>query len=236
MQNPETLPWATARPLPDSFFQRDARELACALLGKVIRRRYQGRWLSARIIETEAYLLEEKGSHASLGYTEARRALFMDGGTLYMYYARGGDSLNFSAAGPGNGVLIKSGHPLLDEVSDQTSLRLMQQLNPATNGDYRPVEKLCAGQTLLCKALALKVPDWNAQRFDTGQLFVDDDSYRPQHILQTTRLGIPVGRDENLPYRFVDATYARHCTRNPMGRNRIEGRDYQRLNAPWKAC
>ncbi len=44
--------------------------------GKVIRHRVDGRWLSARIIETEAYYLAEKGSHASLGYTEKRRALF----------------------------------------------------------------------------------------------------------------------------------------------------------------
>ncbi|WVM94031.1 DNA-3-methyladenine glycosylase [Halopseudomonas pachastrellae] len=55
--------------------------------GKVIRRRLNGQWLAARIIETEAYLLEERGSHASLGYTEARRALFMAPGTIYMYYA-----------------------------------------------------------------------------------------------------------------------------------------------------
>ncbi len=54
-------------------------------------------WLSARIIETEAYYVAEKGSHASLGYTEKRKALFLDGGHIYMYYARGGDSLNFSA-------------------------------------------------------------------------------------------------------------------------------------------
>src|SRR3546814_17486805 len=76
---------------------RDPCQRARELLGKVIRRRLDGLWLSARIIETEAYYLAEKGSHASLGYTHKRRALFMDGGTVYMYYARGGDSLNFSA-------------------------------------------------------------------------------------------------------------------------------------------
>ena len=91
--------------LPDAFFNRDARQLARELLGKVVRHRVDGLWLSARIIETEAYYLEEKGSHASLGYTHKRRALFMDGGVVYMYYARGGDSLNFSAGGPGNAVL-----------------------------------------------------------------------------------------------------------------------------------
>src|SRR6218665_3863295 len=109
------LPWPAAAALPDSFFDRDAQLLARALLGKIIRHRHRGHWLAARIIETEAYYLAEKGSHASLGYTEKRRALFMGGGHIYMYYARGGDSLNFSAHGPGNAVLIKSALPWLEE-------------------------------------------------------------------------------------------------------------------------
>jgi len=48
----------------------------------------------------------------------------------------------------------------------------------------------------------------------------------PAHIIQTTRLGIPHGRDEHLMYRFVDAAYAPYCTRNPLRRGQIEGRDY----------
>ena len=103
-----SLPWPGANPLPDAFFNRDALTVARQLLGKVIRHRVGDLWLSARIIKTEAYYLAEKGSHASLGYTEKRKALFLDGGHIYMYYARGGDSLNFSAGGPGNAVLIKS--------------------------------------------------------------------------------------------------------------------------------
>ena len=94
--------------LPDAFFDRDAQRVARELLGKVIRHRVNDLWLSARIIETEAYYCVDKGSHASLGYTEKRKALFLDGGHIYMYYARGGDSLNFSAHGPGNAVLIKT--------------------------------------------------------------------------------------------------------------------------------
>jgi len=67
--------------------------LARALIGKVLRHRVDhpdgGRiWLAAKIIETEAYYLTEKGSHSSLGWTEARRAMFMEPGTIYMYYAR----------------------------------------------------------------------------------------------------------------------------------------------------
>jgi len=214
------------RALPDSFFDRDAQTLAKALLGKVIRHRQGELWLSARIIETEAYYVTDKGSHASLGYTEKRKALFLDGGHIYMYYARGGDSLNFSAHGPGNAVLIKSAYPWVDAVSDHNSLAQMQLNNPDASGQPRADQRLCAGQTLLCKALGLKVPHWDAQRFDPERLFVEDCGITVKHIIQTTRLGIPQGRDEHLPYRFVDADFAAHCTRNPLTRGQGEGRDY----------
>ena len=213
-------------PLPDAFFDTDAQALACRLLGKVIRHRQGPYWLSARIIETEAYYVTDRGSHASLGYTEKSKALFLDGGHIYMYYARGGDSLNFSAQGPGNAVLIKSAYPWLDEHSDANAFAQMQLNNPDASGNPRPAERLCAGQTLLCKALGLKVPTWDAQRFDHQQLFVDNVGVQVSDIVQTARLGIPTGRDEHLPYRFVDAHYARFCTRNPLRRGQVEGRDY----------
>lgn len=212
--------------LPDSFFNRDPQVLARALLGKVIRHKVGELWLAARIIETEAYYCAEKGSHASLGYTEKRKALFLDGGHIYMYYARGGDSLNFSAEGPGNAVLIKSAYPWVDELSDANSLAQMQLNNPNASGALRSPERLCAGQTLLCKALGLKVPMWDAKRFDANLLRVEDVGQTPTRIIQTTRLGIPLGRDEHLLYRFVDADYARFCTRNPLRRGQVEARDY----------
>jgi len=212
--------------LPDAFFDRDAQTLARDLLGKIIRHRVGDLWLSARIIETEAYYYAEKGSHASLGYTEKRKALFLDGGHIYMYYARGGDSLNFSAQGPGNAVLIKSAYPWVDELSGPASLAQMLLNNPDAQGHPRPSQKLCAGQTLLCKALGLKVPVWDAKRFDHEVLLVEHVGQTPSHIIQTTRLGIPHGRDEHLMYRFVDGTYAAYCTRNPLRRGQVEGRDY----------
>ncbi len=220
------MPDQSPRALPDSFFNRDAQTLARDLLGKVIRHKVGDLRLSARIIETEAYYVAEKGSHSSLGYTEKRKALFLEGGHIYMYYARGGDSLNFSAEGPGNAVLIKSAYPWVDAVSDENALARMLLNNPDASGNVRTPERLCAGQTLLCKALGLKVPMWDAKRFDEEQLFVEDVGQRPPRIIQTTRLGIPAGRDEHLMYRFVDAAYARFCTRNPVRRGQVEGRDY----------
>lgn len=103
--------------LPPSFFDRDACTVARDLLGKVIRRKYNQQWLAARIIETEAYYLQDNGSHASLGFTKKRKALFMQAGSIYMYYAHGRDSLNISCRGEGNAVLIKSAFPYQDAQS-----------------------------------------------------------------------------------------------------------------------
>ncbi len=206
--------------LPRQFFHLKPCDLAISLLGKVLRHRItlpNGNqvWLAARIIETEAYYLDERGSHSSLGLTDARRAMFMAPGTIYMYYARGGDSLNFSALGEGNGVLIKSGYPFFDRVSPQSTLSVMQAINPASQGD-RPVHRLCNGQTLLCRSLGLKVPDWNQRHLLRDQFRVEDPGGHPSTIVQSTRLGIPEGRDEHLPFRFIDEDFAKYCTKNPL--------------------
>jgi len=206
--------------VPSSFFDREPLELAQALIGLVLRHKvdhaiYGPVWLSARIIETEAYFKEEKGSHSSLGFTEKRKAMFMAPGTIYMYYARGGDSFNFSAKGDGNGVLIKSGLALTDHQSPRRTLKVMQQLNPI-NGRTRPLTKLCSGQTLLCRSLGLKVPEWNQQQLKPGQLILDDVGCKPEKLVQTKRLGIPPGRDDHLPYRFIEFAHVKSATRNPL--------------------
>lgn len=220
--------------LQTSFFNRDACLVAQQLLGKIIFRQYQGHWLTARIIETEAYYLEEKGSHASLGYTEKRNALFMPAGTIYMYYARGKDSLNVSCRGEGDAVLIKSAYPyaspgqLTDSDALPAEIKLMQQLNPASSGGVRPLEKLCSGQTLLCQSLNLKVDEWDQQQFDATCFYFAGSEETPEKIIQTTRLGIPAGRDEHLLYRFIDYDYARFCTSNPLTKHHwLENKHYR---------
>ena len=217
--------------LSAEFFQRDAQIVAKSLLGKVLRRNYKNQWLSARIIETEAYYLAEKASHSSLGYTEKRKAMFMPAGTIYMYYARGHDSLNVSCGNDGDAVLIKAAFPFTDNVSSKSSIKMMQQLNPAKNDSFRPKEKLCSGQTLLCKSLDLKVKDWDQQQFDKNRFYIDDVKIKPEKIIQTYRLGIHEDRDAHLLYRYVDYDFAKFCTKNPLTvRNFEEGKDYIFVN------
>ena len=210
-----------------TFFARDATVVAKELLGKVVRHRYQNVWLAVQIIETEAYYMKEKGSHASLGRTPSRKALFSSPGTLYMYYARGGDSLNISVKGEGDAVLIKSAIPYFDRESPRGQcLPLMQKLNPIGEC-IRPPKKLCSGQTLLCKAINLKVPDWNNKMPIRSRLRIEDVGIDMSKLIQCRRLGIPAGRDEHLMLRFIDASKVERCTQNPLTKKTYrEGRDY----------
>jgi len=203
----------THPPLSNTFFDRQALTVAKDLIGKVLCSYVKNTWLTAMIIETEAYLLEDKASHGSLGYTEKRKALFMPAGTIYMYYARGADSLNFSVKGEGAAVLIKSGVPYIDQQSSNNMLEIMHELNPNKNGTRREDMKLCSGQTLLCRALNLKVREWDQKSIDTERFYIVDVNYKPEKIIRAARLGIPEGRDEHLLYRFVDQKFTTYCTR-----------------------
>lgn len=200
--------------LMEEFYSKNTLHVARDLLGKVIYSKYKNQWLKAQIIETEAYLMEEKGSHSSLGYSEKKKALFMQPGTIYMYYSRGKDSFNISTGSKGDAVLIKSGLPFLTD-ADSRMVNIMKKLNPI-NGRERDTLKLCSGQTLIAKSLNIKVVDWDQKSFDKNRLFISDEGYSPEEIITTTRLGIPKGRDEHLFYRYIDLKYAEHCTKNPI--------------------
>lgn len=214
--------------LQTSFFNRDACEVAENLLGKVIRKKFGTNWLSAQIIETEAYYINEKGSHASLGFTEKRKALFMPPGTIYMYYARGKDSLNISCEGKGNAVLIKSGIPYLGNMTPENMIKIMHSNNP-TNSERSPrsTMRLCSGQTLLCRSLGITVKEWDQKQFDSNQFFIEDVGMLPSKIINAKRLGIPTGRDKHLLYRYINFDYVKYCTNNPLTvRKNQLGKDY----------
>lgn len=75
--------------------------------------------------------------------------------------------------------------------------------------------------------VGIKVPDWNQKTFVPEKIRIDDVGYRPDKFIQTTRLGIPVGRDEHLLYRFIDYDHASNCTSNPLTKSHYkEGVDY----------
>lgn len=77
--------------LPLDFFLRDVLEVAPALIGKLLVRRFDdGRIERYRITEVEAYRgMEDLACHASKGRTPRTEVMFHQGGTVYVYLIYG---------------------------------------------------------------------------------------------------------------------------------------------------
>lgn len=60
--------------------------------------------------------------------------------------------------------------------------------------------------------MELKVREWSCKTFAPDKLYIEDIGYTPDKIAIATRLGIPQGRDEHLPLRFVDMRYIKSTT------------------------
>ena len=195
----------------------------------MLRRRLDGLWLGVRIVETEAYGLDDPASHAYLGRTPSREPMWMPPGTIYMYHSRAGASLNVSCGTGPEAVLIKAGVPVVDEQSPQAALDAMHRMNPAPDGQSRRLEaRLCAGQTLLCRSLGLTVAEWTGRQFVPDRFYIEARKARPC-IIRTLRLGIRPDRDDGRLSRYVDRDLSSSATTNPLRRGARAGRDYWEL-------
>ncbi len=99
-----------------AFYRRGAARLASDLVGTVLVRRFRGRELRARIVETEAYIgPEDLACHTSRGRTERTEVMFGPAGHAYVYLIYGMyDMFNIVAGttGSGQAVLIRAAEPL----------------------------------------------------------------------------------------------------------------------------
>jgi DNA-3-methyladenine glycosylase len=216
--------------LRPTFFDRPAEIVARALLGCVIRRKLNHVWLAVRIVETEAYGINDPASHAFLGRTPSREPMWMSPGTIYMYHSRAGASLNISCDNGPAAVLLKAGIPITDDKSPPKALAVMHKNNPSPNKTgQRPTTRLCSGQALLCRALKLSVPEWSGKSFDQESFYIESGS-TPPPIIATARLGIRRDRDDGRQTRFIHGALAHAATSDPRKRRAaIAGTDYVEL-------
>jgi DNA-3-methyladenine glycosylase len=184
-----------------AFFDRSPAVVARELLGKVLRHRYKGEWLSGRILEVEAYLgFDDPASHAFIGQTERNRVLFGPPGVAYVYFVYGMYyCLNASClpAGEPGGVLFRAIEPL-QGVKTMARLRGVSEASGAI--------RISGGPGRLCQALGIARELHNGvdmTRRD-ATLQVVDDGYRVSRVDVTPRIGIQKAAD--FPLRFLIAS------------------------------
>jgi DNA-3-methyladenine glycosylase len=184
--------------LPRAFYDRSPEIVARALLGKIVRHKYKGEWLSGRVLEVEAYLgTGDAASHSFGGETERNRVLFGPAGVAYVYFIYGMYyCLNVSClpAGVPGGVLFRALAPL-------TGTKTMAKLRGIPE-DSAP-SRISGGPGRLCEALGITREFHNGvdltARASTLQIL--DDKYRVPHIEVTPRIGI--SKAAALPLRFL---------------------------------
>jgi DNA-3-methyladenine glycosylase len=206
------------RLLERDFFARDPRAVAPELLGKLLVRHDEGKLLTGRIVETEAYLgKNDLAAHATAGRTARNSVLFGPPGHAYVYFIYGNHyCLNVSCMPQGEAgcVLIRALEPLSG--AELMARRRGLKTNVISGNGRR---LLTSGPGRLCEAFTI------TRTRDNGKDLVDpdsdlvlmDDSRHPEQITVTPRVGITKAAEYPLRYviagnRFVTGSRARLLT------------------------
>lgn len=172
-----------AEKLSRSFYARDTRRVARALLGKVLVHQDGRTRRAARIVEVEAYHGPgDKASHARFGPTQRAAIMFGPPGYAYVYLVYGlSHCMNVVTGGEGfpAAVLVRAAEPVVGCLH-------------STRGPGN-----------LCRALRLSRAEHNGLDLTGSELFIEDAPRPPERIIATPRVNVEyAGRSAGHPWRF----------------------------------
>jgi DNA-3-methyladenine glycosylase len=161
-------------------------EAARGLLGCILVRRRAGRVLTARVVETEAYLgAGDPAAHAFPGRTRRNAPLWGPPGTVYVY-------------------LVYGMHHCLNVAVDSEGLPgcvLIRAAEPLPGANLEP--DACRGPGRLCRALAIDVGLSGRHLFEADWELTLRKGTPPVRVGVSPRVGITKAAE--LPLRFFDA-------------------------------
>jgi DNA-3-methyladenine glycosylase len=176
--------------LARSFFEGDTVEVARRLLGTVLVRTLNGRRLSGRIVEVEAYRgTEDPASHAYRGMTKRNEVMFGEPGRAYVYFTMGMHwCLNVTTEKPGTAgaVLVRALEPL-------------EGIGAMVRRRRTTVEELTNGPAKLTQALAIDGSLNGEDLASSLRLFLERGR-RVTRVGVTSRVGISSGTEHK--WRF----------------------------------
>jgi len=181
--------------LPRSFYERPAVEVARDLLGRDLVRTHPHGDVAARLVECEAYRVDDPASHSFRGRTARTEVMFGPPGHLYVYLSYGVHwcmNVVTGREGEGSAVLLRAAEPL-----DGQSL--MRSRRGLTNERL-----LCAGPGRLCQAFGVDRGHNGLDLTANGELLLTaGEPVGDERIAAGPRVGISVAVEQ--PWRFVVA-------------------------------
>ena len=179
------------RPLPRSFFDRNAVRVAPELVGCVLARRVREGFLLGRIVECEAYVGEhDLACHSRAGRTARTQVMYGEPGHAYVYLIYGIHQMLNCVCGPGadaNAVLLRAAEPAA--------------------GSLPWLHSSARGPGNLCKAFGIGMRHNRADLCDpAGKLIILPRSGPRPRIARGPRIGVDyAGQWAAEPLRFFDA-------------------------------
>jgi len=171
----------------------DTLDLARFLIGKLLVRRLDdGTVLSGRIVETEAYGIDDPASHAYRGETKRNRAMFEALAHLYVYLIYGTSycvNVSTEARGIGAAVLIRAVEPLSG----------LARLRAQRGRDGLRDDELARGPGNVCRAFGIG-PALDGLDLDADDRVVLGDDGAAPAIGTSVRIGIMKAAER--PHRF----------------------------------
>jgi DNA-3-methyladenine glycosylase len=182
------------------FFDRPALVVAKDLIGKYLVRKIGSKEIALMIIETEAYFgFKDQGSHSHRGQTPRNTPMFMQAGTIYVYFTYGMHwMLNLVCHKEGfpAAVLIRGlsfAKTLHSGEINRTPPRRVFATQMQLNGPAKLTKFLKIDKNLNAKPLGKK-----------SGLWIEDRGVKVPQIKKTPRIGIPNRGAWTLkPWRFV---------------------------------
>jgi DNA-3-methyladenine glycosylase len=170
--------------LPRAFYDRDTREVARDLIGKVLVHLEGGTRRAARIVETEAYHgPRDQASHARFGPTPRAAVMFGPPGRAYVYLIYGIHHCMNVVTGP-------EGFP---------AAVLLRAAEPIENCLHAP-----RGPGNLCRALGIRRETHSGLGLEGPVLWIEEGPHPPGPIQRTPRIGVGyAGAWAGRPWRFV---------------------------------
>lgn len=184
--------WAALPVVPRDFYLRPTVEVAQALLGQALVHQQPEGLTAGLIVETEAYLLGDPGSHAWRGRTARNAPMFGPPATVYVYRIYGVHwcvNLVTQPEGVPEAVLIRALEPV-------AGLELMRRRRGTT-----ALHALCSGPGKLAQALGItEANNWGDAT--SSPLWVADTGQRVREICAGARIGLPHGKGHDAVLRF----------------------------------